>query len=150
MTRLTRFFMVWKIKWTKKWTGRGYRWMNSMYWWLRLDILTSWGQGEVTNLHIHTSFCIRHHSRLERSPALAYINKIEPCMAYANPETGSSRMAARRPKLCLSAFSPLAFCQLMAIFTYLICEFSINTGRIGCSLPADWRIAVSKCSGGNR
>lgn len=148
MTRLTRFFMVWKIKWTKKWTGRGYRWMNSMYWWW---VWTYWhlrvkGRSQP---YIYTHL-FALGTRLERSPALAYINKIEPCMTYANPETGSSRMAARWPKLCLSTFSPLAFCQLMAIFTYLICEFSINTGRIGCSLPSDWRIAVSKCLRGNR
>lgn len=64
----------------------------------------------------------------ERSPALACINKIEPCMAYANWDTGSSWMAARQPKLCLSTLVLLAYCQLVVMFTFLICQFTINMG----------------------
>ena len=60
---------------------------NSMYWGCRVDTVTSLGQGEVTHLHTHTPLCIGYQGRGERSPALACINKIEPCMAYANADT---------------------------------------------------------------
>ena len=63
---------------------------NSMYWGCSVDTVTYQGQGEATHLHTHTPLCIRYHGRGEGSSALACINKIEPCMAYANVDTGAS------------------------------------------------------------
>lgn len=67
-------------------------------------IVASRGQGEATGVHTHThtSLCIRHHGGGERSLALACINKIAPCMAYANLDRGSSRMAADSPSCALA------------------------------------------------
>lgn len=61
-----------------------------MWWRCRVDIVTPRGQGEATGVRTHTSLCIRHHGGGERSLALACINKIAPCLAYANLDRGSS------------------------------------------------------------
>lgn len=63
---------------------------NFVWWRCRVDIVMPRGQGEATGVHTHTSLCIRHHGGGERSLALACINKIAPCMAYANLDRGSS------------------------------------------------------------
>lgn len=46
-------------------------------------------------------------------------------------------MAARQPKLCFSTLVPLAYCQLVVTFTFLICQYTIDTW---IHLP-DWTIA---------
>lgn len=53
-------------------------------------------------------------------------------MAYANlMRQGLIVNGSRQPKLCLSTKVALAYCQLMAIFTYLIHQFTMNAWRLG-------------------
>lgn len=66
----------------------------------------------------------------ERSLALACINKIEPCTAYANLDTGA-RMAARQPKLCFNTLVPLAYCQLVVRFYIFDMSVYRHGGRGG-------------------
>lgn len=82
-----------------------------------------------THTRAHTSLCIRHHGGGERSLALACINKIEPCTGLCKSRQGLIVNGSRQPKLCLSTKVALAYRQLMAIFTYLICQFTINARR---------------------
>lgn len=96
------------------------------------------GYGDVSgsrrshrHIHTHTSLCIRHHGGGERSLALACINKIEPCTGLCKSRQGLIVNGSRQPKLWLSTKVALAYRQLMAIFTYLIRQFTINARRSG-------------------